>query len=418
MNGIDFELVLYILGLVVGGGLAPAGVHWVTARKRKLAAGECADDVLELIPEEIGNVKRVKKLISIRKHFHWKPSIPFLLLGVAGAVLSFLNLPFPADTLDHYPLAFSAAGPAYIAGRMYFYNPTRHPRFMEHLIKEVLARGRYAQIDAFLGTTFSLKWHRSGISREEAALFWGSWKASELLDASIRGNRLKALLEDPRLRRIWFENSENLRLGIRNAASMEIDVLLELAEKHFFWAQILSHFNEEGILEQLVEMENTSSQLKVDLVNKLQQQRNYLEAYPQLFCPRCRSRGTIVETKYARFVHCDCQDSSGMITGIERVVGMIGNVHLPGMKDGVFYLSVWDEQENKVINGEIDQLVVDPEFSGNLDWALTAFLENQGNRYPDHEGPYPLSLPESLELKPNTLKILEDKVERLEDQPS
>ena len=416
MNGIDFELILYILGLVLGGGLAPAGAHWMIARKRKLAASECADDILALMPEEIERVENVKQMIGIQRYFHWKPSIPFLLLGVGGAVLSLLNLPFPDGFLEYYPLAFSVAGPAYIGIRMYTHIPTRHPRFMEELIERVLRKGRYAQVDAFLGTIYSLTWHRSGISREEAMLFWGSWKASALLDTSIRGNRLKILLEDPSLRRTWFENSENLRMGIRNAASMEIDVLLELAEKHFFWAHLLSHFNEEGILEQLVEMDDTASKLK--LVNKLQQQRNYLEAHPEVFCPRCRSRGTIVETKYAQFVHCDCQDSSGMVTGINRVVGMIGNVHLPGVKEGVFYLSVWDEEENKVINGEIDQLVVDADFSGNLDWALTAFLENQGNRYPERDAPYPLSLPESLELKPNTLKILAEKVERLEDQPS
>jgi len=385
-------------------------VSYLRLRKEQLkVADQCAADLLVLQEDEIGKFSIVRDTIKKYQNFHRRGIQPFLavsaLITIIGLAVSWQNL---TGVIVFFNV-LAASGTIALALQLVYYPSVRHPWFMERVIMQVMENGRYAQVDSFLYVLDTVTWNKAGTTREEAYLVWGSLNAHQELKRAIRGNRFRITTkEDHVTKGIITKGEVKCREMIRAAEHLSVDSLVNLAENYQFWNHLVSNFERGNSLEMLEEMWGENKELRERLLTNLGEQRKYLHSFPHVFCPRCRSWANLMETPVARFVYCECEGTEAMVTGIERVLGMIGPVHLTGVSNSTYYLNVWEEEDRQVVTAEINLLVVSNEFKGNLDWALVAFLEAQHNRYPDREEPYPIRLPEGTELKDNTRKILNE----------
>lgn len=397
------SILAYALLSVLGTLIIPIGSYYLKKRMNRNLAGQIADKLLKLSGKEIAD--QAKQIFARSKKNHLPTLVPLFMLSSICMIIALLVLPESSPMGIFIPLI----GPLVMLYFVLDSNFSLRAILTEDTSIEILERGRFAQIDGWMKALSSFKWIEESMLWEENLYSWGSWSASELLTDAVKRDALVLKTKnDFRLRNDWLRCSKELNHLMDTAQGMDIDGLEAMADMYLFWRRLLQGFEQEESLDMLGEMEDSTTPLKKELMESLKQQKAYLNAYPHLFCPRCSSRGVLLQRKYARYVVCECNDSESLITGIENVVGMIGDVHPRGVNGGVFYLPVWDENRKRAITGEVNKLIVAESLAENLDWALLAFLESQSNRYTSEKLKISVQLPKGKKLKENTRKILKD----------
>jgi len=99
---------------------------------------------------------------------------------------------------------------------------------------------------------------------------------------------------------------------------------------------------------------------KIFLSHKL-----FLDSYPHLLCTNCMLKAEKRKTRFGLFkkyfyVVCrGCGTAEALITGIKKVVGIIGgNINNYSIDGDTAYVKLWFEKEKKARNADIDMLVV------------------------------------------------------------
>ncbi len=157
------------------------------------------------------------------------------------------------------------------------------------------------------------------------------------------------------------------------------------------------------------EMLDDPYSLKDILISQLSRQKKLLAHYPRVFCTECLTRGVLTHKKYFTFVTCRCADDTHMITGVDKVIGLICDPQEPRLSGGRYYYPIWDAEQKKPVPGQVDGIQVDANFSGDLNWALTAVLEAQTNAGFIPKRGLKVVVPEGIKLMRNTEMILKEK---------
>ena len=131
--------------------------------------------------------------------------------------------------------------------------------------------------------------------------------------------------------------------------------------------------------------------------------------YPDLFCTACNAKVEMVEKNRWKYVQCRiCQDVHHLETGMQKVVGRIGNFPRKEMKDGVLYLNLWDESEQKAVFADIHRMDIVGGAMINYDWAVNAVVECLNNYGLPNDYPISVVLKGELTLDDNSRKILRE----------
>lgn len=394
---------LFGFAVVLGSFISPIGTFFDVQAKEKKLVGIITAQLLALSGREM--VEQAPQYLKNRSHYHRRS----LIIGFLVSLVC-LGLGIWAQPENSRDLVFLLLiGPAALGLLTFRFNSTLKPSLARGISERIMKEGRFAQVDGWLQAFPACKWQGIGLLWEELLIAWGSWKAYKLTKDEKVGMSLHRKTDGLVNTAVeWIGYFKELRQDLISVEGMDIYALEAIGGKYTFWSELLKNFEVDGTLEMLAEMEDTEGGAKKELLESLSLQRDYLKALPHLFCPRCHSRGELLELQYIRAIHCECESAEGLITGIEKVVGMIGNLHPRGVKGAVFYLPVWDEEQRKATTGEIDEIVVARDFDGNLDWAIASLLEAQENRYSELELSYTLKLPKEAVLQPNTIRMLEE----------
>ena len=280
-------------------------------------------------------------------------------------------------------------------------------KYLVIITDEILLKGRYAQIDAWLTTLPNLDWKTKGWDRMEYLFEWGSWQAiSQLPESKQREFYFMGKDKFPGFQKIVEEN-----LGIKPGEKKEFDFkdLDGLSKEFTFWRRLMLFFFRPGGISMLMEMQPDPYGLKDALVEQLTGQKKLLQSQPHTFCPECLTRGKVITEKHFRMVGCRCEDSQALLPAIKNVVGTVGNTPEPGVEGNRYYYPIWDEATKKPFPGEVDAILVSEDFDGDVDWALSAIIESLSNQNFIRFRQITVVLPTGKELKRNTEMILKEK---------
>ena len=110
------------------------------------------------------------------------------------------------------------------------------------------------------------------------------------------------------------------------------------------------------------------------------------------------------------FVCKTCGSKEGRIEGVKKVVGLIGADVKDYRKDGeIFYVSLWNEQEKKACNADIDILEIRESDGVSYDYAVNAVLnvlKNDVSRPRDYVKGIPVIIRGNPPLSENSRMIL------------
>ncbi len=412
MTSEEIMMWVYGLSILVGVIILPLAVWGRLSNMEDQIARNCAKKIIKLSARRILEKGEYKPVLAEKRRAQVRAALLFILASGLLYVLAIIASYLSSSDSNDFEKVIPLVGPAVIGIIVAQYTSTKSHSFMETLTQEIKEHGMFDQIDAWLVVLSDIEWNKKDLNQEEWLLAWGSPMAQQQLEKNIGGVRfMQQLGQSQGVKRNWRREVAKLKAAIQRAKGLEHKKLVDLAGRYEFWKRLLLGLEDGRSLEMLTEVDLLDDEFKQGLLKVLRQQVNLLKHYPNLYCPVCRSRGEISRLGDFRFVKCSCADPGAMVTGIERVVGMIGHAQLPGMSRSTYYVSVWDEERQVVNPAQIDQLEVAADFAGNIDWALSATIESHLNRYPAHKIRYSIVLPPNLELKPNTRKLVRESQE-------
>ena len=292
--------------------------------------------------------------------------------------------------------------------RDYVRDMNSESRFLTTVTEEIVLKGRYAQIDAWLTTLPNLDWKTKGMNRMEFLFEWGSWQAiNQLPHPQQREFYFMGRSKFPGFQKIVEEN-----LGIKppkEKREFDFTDLDGLSKEFTFWRRLMLFFPRPGGLSMLNEMQPDPYGLKDALLEQLMKQKLLLQSFPHVYCPECRTRGKVITLKHFRMVGCRCEEGKELLPKIKTVVGTIGDTPEKGVKGIRYYDSIWDEETRKPIPGEVDAILVAEDFAGDIDWAVSATVEALRNQNFLRSRQITVILPPGKALKRNTEMILKEK---------
>jgi HEAT repeat protein len=96
----------------------------------------------------------------------------------------------------------------------------------------------------------------------------------------------------------------------------------------------------------------------------------------KMYCRKCRRRFRVGRALDSPYAECkSCRDDRHVIAPVDKVVGMVGELFKPGLRSGVFYTRLWDEETKTALAAEIDEWMVADDPTTSFDWAVNAVME-------------------------------------------
>ncbi len=399
VNGIVWGILVF---------LAPILGYWLIQSGWRLIARAKAHRMLKLSPEDLpGAAMKWRKLLSplqfvvpsgaivvVAGYFIYRTwtapdsgsSEGAIIGGIFGMILSIVGLVIAAFLI----LNLFDKG---------------HKKVLLGLSEVIVEKGSILQAEAWMNTIEEFdnsrvsKWdHRLNV-----ALEWGSLSSVTAIKETI------GLWEDEDPITIGHEPTikvqqyQELVGQLKKIRNWDTSTLLNMGNKYHYWNRLLVSMNQDPE----TFFEEQEGVLPGHLLKKLRNQSRSLQSLPDLFCPRCGSRGKALTGSGFLLVECQCSDLEKMETRIQEVVGILDQENHDQRDGSTYFLNLWTEGKNSIRPAEVDVLYVrnvsDQEANKLVAQAVLTLHEH----YPGVLKKVELARKQPLD--DNTLRIMESK---------
>lgn len=392
LMGLLLSFFTFLGVILVGGSIDNIGIG--AARKRaEILLGFKARD----IPLQAGKAMEEPNSGGMRLF------VILILISVGMIPVIYLLLPPGWEWAAFFP---NLMGPGLLAFKYIRNKYSNEAVMLMTVTEEILEKGRPGQVDAWLQTLPDLIHETPDFPVGKYRLYWGSLNA--LLDlnrAERREIQAHSMNKFPAFFS-WMDDNLRSRSVEGFLEILSPDELDGLSQQYACWKQIMEVYPTKDGIEILNELPDDGYGFTRTLIQVLNKQAGLKASFPDVFCPVCRSPGHLIEKKNFEFIGCGCEHAMEMVSGIDQVVGTIGDEIKEGKIESTYFMPIWDESGKRVLPGRINGIRVGEQFSGDLDWAISAVVETQDNLNIATDGLSWLALPKSKDLKPNTEKIL------------
>lgn len=346
---------------------------------------------LEGKPEQLGD--EFPRAFSFAVNVSW---MALLLAGLAFVVAGFLV----TDVfVERFFLILSAIVVPFVVGRNFSENtePKVLREGFEKTFGRVLKSGTNADV-AFLGRqgmAFSDPEFKAFVV--EILSDWGGPTAYSLLDEMVREGDLPPDMVQP----LWLKEAKVAKGKIKEANEAaeggDAATFESLSQDYIFYqrlGKLTFHSSPEDLDAFLKGLPKGKDRYPFHIM-----QRKLMEAHPHVFCKKCRSRGEIRENEHYGVVFCRrCGRSEDLVTGVERVVGVVGEGEDWKMREGRLEVQLWDAESKQARYAEVDELRFEGLETKEAEWAIAGIHENFLNYFPSYKLPVVLNggVPEGL----------------------
>jgi hypothetical protein len=144
---------------------------------------------------------------------------------------------------------------------------------------------------------------------------------------------------------------------------------------------------------------------KID--NIVYSQLKLREGFPHLFCRHCLARPETQRFREWEWVRCrHCKDVSGLVTGVEQVIGQIGGEEDWKLANGVLEVRIWDAWSRQARAAQIDSLMIIGGQEMDYDWAVGAVVQRLQNGREVDDPPVVIKLVKGVRLEQNSMLLL------------
>lgn len=131
------------------------------------------------------------------------------------------------------------------------------------------------------------------------------------------------------------------------------------------------------------------------------------------WCARCNARLTTFPIYRGQVAGCHiCKKDDTLITNAVKVIGVLNQYNRAPSKDGKWRFKAWMENSKTFIPAEYDEIRIDGEIEGTIDWFISAMLKWRLEAYPKYAKIIPVVLAQNITISENAMRQLQDAAQK------